>query len=127
MRARTCALRIVAAIGAHPLWMGAAAHDASIAATSHLPYLLASALTLATPADAAPLIGPGFLSAGRLAATPSSMMLGVLQSNGRNVLSALSRFRHSLDDLETAIIENDMNMLRSLLDQAASRLEELTR
>ena len=96
-QARSAALQIVEALGANPVWLDADDHDRILAATSHLPYLLSSALALATPKDAAPLIGPGFRSSARLAGTPSSMMLGVLQSNADNVLSMLSTsFRQSL-------------------------------
>jgi prephenate dehydrogenase len=125
-RARACAGQIVAGLGARVLWMDAAAHDEAIAATSHLPYLLASALALATPPESAVLVGPGFRSAGRLAATPSSMMLGVLDTNRANVLAALGRFRTDLDALEAALRREDLSALQSLLDRAAARHAELT-
>ena len=125
-RARACAEQIVKVIGARPVWMDAATHDASIAVTSHLPYLLASALTLATPPEAAPLIGPGFRSASRLAATPSSMMLGVLQSNCENVLEAMRRFRVQLEALETALAEDDVETLEQLLAAARNSHQTLT-
>jgi prephenate dehydrogenase len=124
-QARSCAQKIVAAVGARSVWLDAAAHDAGIAATSHLPYLVASALALATPCVPEALLGPGFRSTSRLAATPSAMMLGVLQSNRTNLLAALARFRSRLDALEAALIAEDADMLQSLLDQSASRRSEL--
>ncbi len=42
------------AVGAHPVWIDAATHDRWTAATSHVPYLLASALIRATPLEASP-------------------------------------------------------------------------
>ena len=115
-RARSAAMQIVESLGAHPIWLGAVDHDRILASTSHLPYLLSSALALATPEDAAPLIGPGFRSTARLAGTPSSMMLGVLLSNADNVLEAMTRFRHSLDLLESALKTADRDALQSTLN-----------
>jgi prephenate dehydrogenase len=124
-RARRCAQQIVAGVCARAVWLDAATHDAGVAATSHLPYLLASALALATPSVPDALVGPGFRSTSRLAATPSGMMLGVLQSNRTNLLASLARFRISLDALEAALSGEDRDTLQSLLDQAASRRSEL--
>jgi prephenate dehydrogenase len=124
-RARQCAQQIVTGVGARAVWLDATTHDAGIAATSQLPYLLASALALATPTVPDALVGPGFRSTSRLASTPSGMMLGVLQSNRANLLASLSRFRSSLDSLEAALTGDDMGTLQSLLDQAAARRSEL--
>ncbi len=101
--ARAWALELVAALGAYPLWMDAAQHDEAVAAISHLPYLLALALAEATPTDAAALIGPGFRSTSRLAATPPPIMADILRTNTPAVRRALARFRAALDALETAL------------------------
>ena len=109
VRASAAALQIIRAIGAHPLWMDALTHDRLLAYTSHLPFLLATALTLAAPADAASVVGPGFNSTSRLASTPSSMMLGILQTNRDNVLEAVATFRNNLDLIEKVLrsLDND--------------------
>lgn len=124
-QARRCAEQIVAGVGARAVWLEAATHDAGVAATSHLPYLLACALVLATPSVPEALVGPGFRSTSRLAATPADMMLGVLQSNRVHLLAALARFRSSLDALESTLSGEDQATLQSLLDQAAARRSEL--
>ena len=77
-RARAIAEELSRTIGSRPLWIDPKTHDQWTAATSHLPYLLASALSLATPSEATPLVGPGFRSTSRLAATTPSMMEDVL-------------------------------------------------
>lgn len=125
-RARACALQIIEAIEARPLWMDAVEHDRLLAATSHLPYLLLSALVLATPLECAPLAGPGFRSTSRLAGTPASMMLGVLHSNRENVLQSLARFRASLDRLEAALAENNLETLEHILRDARAQYQLLT-
>jgi prephenate dehydrogenase len=121
--ARSAALQIVEALGAHPVWLDADDHDCILAATSHLPYLLSSALALVTPEDAAPIIGPGFRSSARLAGTPSSMMLGVLLSNVDNVLSSITNFRRSLDVFESALLDGNRDALKTALDNARNQYQ----
>ena len=93
-------------------------HDRILACTSHLPFLLSSALALATPPDVAPFIGPGFRSASRLAGTPGSMMLGVVLSNRENLLVALERLQDELALFTAAIAENDSEALKVSLNAA---------
>ena len=123
--ARSAALQIVEALGAHAIWLDAGDHDRILASTSHLPYLLSSALALATPEDAVPLVGPGFRSASRLAGTPSSMMLGVLQSNRDNVLDALDRLQTQIATLKSALLVRDFNSLQTTLDTARTHYQQL--
>jgi prephenate dehydrogenase len=124
-RARSVALQIVEALGSRPIWLNASDHDRILASTSHLPYLLASALALATPETSAPLIGPGFRSSARLAGTPSSMMLGVLQSNRDNVLEALDQLQTQIAMLKSALIANDLHHLKSILESARTHYQQL--
>lgn len=123
--ARSAALQIVDALGANPIWLNADNHDRILAATSHLPYLLSSALALATPEDAEPLVGPGFRSTARLAGTSSSMMLGVLLSNRDHLLDAIGRLQDQIATLKFALIANDANQLESVLNTAKNRYQQL--
>lgn len=124
-RARSCAQQIIHAIGARPVWMEGAEHDRILAITSHLPYLLSCALVLTTPEESAPLVGPGFRSSTRLAATLPSMMLGVLQTNRTHVLDALEHFRAQFSMLENAIQNHDIVVLEAILEQAHGQYESL--
>ncbi|MGE5249811.1 MAG: prephenate dehydrogenase [Bacteroidota bacterium] len=117
-RALSAADQIIEAIGAKPVAVQAAEHDRILASTSHLPFLASCALSLAVPAAFADYTGPGFRSASRLAGTPSSMMLGVLQSNRKNVLEALDRLQAALSAMKTALAAEDFGKLQELLDQA---------
>jgi prephenate dehydrogenase len=119
-RAYQAAEQIIHAIGARAIQMEATEHDRIIASTSHLPYLISSALVLALKSKSADktgsLIGPGFRSTTRLAGTPSSMMLGVLESNRENVLDALRNFQKELMSFESALSTQNSGELQSLLD-----------
>jgi prephenate dehydrogenase len=124
-RALSAAKQIIEAIGAQAIVLDAEEHDRVLAATSHLPFLLSSALSLVTQDNAIPLIGPGFRSTSRLAGTSSSMMLGVLQSNRENVVKVVRRFREALGEIENALDEKNEAQLQTLLIKAESRYNEL--
>jgi len=124
-RALSAAKQIVEAVGAKARILDASEHDRILASTSHLPFLLSSALTLSTPSAVASFVGPGFKSASRLAGTPSSMMLGVLQSNRENVLSALHEFQNQLAEIELALSSNNLSKLEILLNEAQIKYQRL--
>ena len=117
-RALSAAHQIIEALGAKAKILDAGEHDRILASTSHLPFLLSSALALATPQEVASFVGPGFKSTSRLAGTPASMMLGVLQTNRENVLSALRGLQSRLSEMEAALSANDSLKLESLLNEA---------
>jgi prephenate dehydrogenase len=125
--ARNAALQLIQTLGAFPIWLNAEEHDRILASTSHLPYLLSSALSLLVPLDEAGLlIGPGFRSSARLAGTPSNMMLGVLQSNRDNVQLALQKLQEQLALIESALLEKEPDNLIAILDSAQSQYRSLT-
>jgi prephenate dehydrogenase len=125
-RAISAANQIIEALGAKAKILDALEHDRILASTSHLPFLISSALALATPNDVASFVGPGFKSSSRLAGTSSSMMLGVLQSNCENVLSALRGMQSQLAEIESALSSSDFSKLESILNEAQSKYQKLT-
>ncbi len=124
-RALSAAHQIIEALGAKATVLDATEHDRILASTSHLPFLLASALALATPTDVAAFVGTGFKSTSRVAGTPSSMMLGVLQSNRENVLNALHGLQKQLSGIEYALASEDFSQLEIILHQSRSRYQTL--
>lgn len=125
-RAISAANQIIEALGAKGKTLDAVEHDRILASTSHLPFLISSALSLATPKDVAPFVGPGFKSTSRLAGTSSSMMLGVLQSNRENVLNALHGMQSQLTEIEAALSSEDFAKLESLLNDAQAKYQSFT-
>lgn len=123
--ARLLAESLAATIGAHPIWLDAETHDRWAGAISHLPYLLSAALAQVTPPEAAPLAGPGFRSATRLAATPAGMMLDVLLTNRNEVLVALERLRGELDELHTILSNSETGRLQAWMEAAARQHQQL--
>lgn len=123
--ARDLVETLVLALHARPLWLDAGVHDRWVASTSHLPYLISLALALATPEEAAPLVGPGFRSSSRLAASSLSMMLDTLMTNPGHVLDAVQRFRLELDGIESLLQAGDEARLREKMAYGSIRLAQL--
>jgi prephenate dehydrogenase len=120
-RARQFAGWLADSLGACPLWIDPATHDRWVAATSHLPYLLANTLAFTTPPETAPLAGPGFRSSTRLAATPPGMMMDVLMTNQAAVLDSLRSFKAHLEQVERLLAQGDFAALQDLLGEGARR------
>jgi prephenate dehydrogenase len=126
-RARSAANQLIEAVGARGMVLDAVEHDRILASTSHLPFLLASAIALSTDKELAPFTGPGFKSVSRLAGTPSSMMLGILESNRENVLQTIHGLQGKLAELEFALASEDLVTLETLLKEAQIRYQEFNR
>ena len=125
LRARQLGEALVIAIGARPLWMDAGQHDRWVAATSHLPYLLSSALARCTPEEAAPLVGPGFRSASRLAGSSTRMMSDILATNRENVREAIARFRVELDHYDALLEAGAWDEMAALMEEGVRRYQKL--
>jgi prephenate dehydrogenase len=113
-------------IGANLIEMTAEEHDRTLAFTSHMPFLLSSALAHSTPQEFSSLIGPGFRSTSRLAGTPPHMMMGILKSNRQNVLDSIDIFRNSLDEIKSALQDENYHQLELILDRSRSAYHAIT-
>jgi prephenate dehydrogenase len=124
-RAMSAVEQIISIIGARIINMTAEEHDRILASTSHLPYLLSSALALATPTQYKALVGTGFKSTSRLAGTPSHMTMGILESNRENILQAIQAFHKSLNQIESALVHENYMQLEVILSQSRSSYQSL--
>lgn len=94
---------LVLAAGAHPLWVDPQQHDHWVAATSHLPYLLANSLARMIPLEARQMIGPGLRSTTRIAASSVKMMTDIIATNRSAILEKLVDYQKRLDQLKAFI------------------------
>lgn len=124
-RAQEAVKQIISALDAQFIEINAEEHDRALASTSHLPFLLSSALVLSTPQEISSFIGTGFKSTSRLAGTPAHMTMGILQSNRDNILRTIRVFRDSLSQLETALQSENYQQLELLLNQSRSAYQSL--
>jgi len=113
------------AIGSHVSQMTPEAHDATFAAVSHLPHLLAfaavNALT-AQPQGAAflEMAGPGFRDFSRIAASDPAVWRDILSANQAEVLAQMTHFRAALDTFENTLKQGDTAALQQLIQQASA-------
>lgn len=108
-------------LGADVVRMTPAAHDEAVAATSHVPHLVASLLAGCTPEKLLPLVSTGWLDTTRLAAGDVELWRQILESNGPRVSKALTRFGRQVDAMRTALDEGDTNKILRLLEAGKSR------
>jgi prephenate dehydrogenase len=125
--AKRLAEELVEATGARPVWLDAQTHDRWTAATSHLPYLVAAALTLAAPEESSPMVGSGFCSTTRVAATHPDMMMDVLETNRDNLLKMMSKMKAQFNQLEEWLEEGNYTDLYQALMQSSQKQRQMTR
>jgi len=117
-------------VGGRVLAMDAAVHDAAVARTSHLPHMLAFALA-ATAAEhgdrraVRQLVGPGFQSATRLAASDVAMWTAIAKLNRTQVVAAMDAFSARWHALREAIDRGDEQRLGELLRTARANKRTL--
>ena len=112
------------AIGSHVSTMTPEAHDATFAAVSHLPHMLAfaavNALTAQTQGAAfLEMAGPGFRDFSRIAASDASVWRDILSANCSEVLTQVAHFRAALNQFEDALKSADTAALEHLIRQAS--------
>ena len=108
-------------LGAHAVTLDAARHDAQLAATSHVPQVVASLLAhfLARQTPTGASFGPGALDTTRLAASDPCLWTEILLMNRDEVLPALRALEEPLGAIERALEAGDGPALTAWLTQAA--------
>lgn len=97
---------LVRAVGAEPILLSAEEHDRSVAFTSHVPQLVASALAVLVAEVGADIAaGPGFASATRVAGGAENMWRDIFVSNGDAVADALGKLSQRLSAAAVALAQ----------------------
>lgn len=117
--------------GADVVTMSVERHDEVLAATSHLPHLLAFSLvdTLARESDNREIFkyaAGGFRDFSRIAASDPTMWHDIFLMNRDATLSILRRFQSDLHQLESAIEHSDGDLLRTVFTRAKSARDYFT-
>jgi prephenate dehydrogenase len=122
LAAEETALALVAAVGARPVFLPAAEHDALVAAVSHLPYAAAAALMrLVTDEAAWEISASGFRDVSRLAGSDTRMMLDILMTNRPAILAALRDYQAELATLTVLLEAGDEPQLSEWVAAARVR------
>jgi prephenate dehydrogenase len=114
---------LVTSLGARVVPATADEHDAAVAGVSHVPHLLAAALTTAVADDplAAALAAGSFRDGTRVAATRPELIAAMCGGNAVAVGAALDAVLKTLADLRAALTESDpVAALRPLLAPASA-------
>jgi prephenate dehydrogenase len=97
-------IELVTGLGARPLLMSALEHDRAVALTSHVPQLLASALTvLAAKTGAERAAGPAFASATRVAGGSGAMWADIFSTNADAIADALQELGTELQKIASEL------------------------
>ncbi len=119
------------ACGAQVVTMSVERHDEVLAATSHLPHLLAFSLvdTLARDSENFEIFkyaAGGFRDFSRIAASDPTMWHDIFLTNKEAILKILHRFQSDLSLLEDAIQHADGDLMRTVFTRAKSARDYFT-
>lgn len=117
-------------VGARVRIMSADEHDRIVARTSHLPHLIAVALSLAVGRDdsaesVGAFCGAGFRDSTRVADGAPEIWRDIVETNRTCVVRELEAFRESFEKLSRAIAEENMHDVFELLSEARERRRRL--
>jgi prephenate dehydrogenase len=115
--------RLWQSLGATVCDMTAMEHDRAVAATSHLPHLVAAALAGQTPMEFGPLTASGWADSTRIASGNPEMWRQIIQENRGPVLHALKNFATIWQQWIDAIENGDQEQLLQLL-QAGKNIRD---
>lgn len=103
-------------LGARVLRMSPDEHDRTVAEISHLPHLLASALSAAAAPEDLVLAATGWRDTTRVAAGDVELWRQIFSENRRHVLQSLDKFEKVLSEFRQALEGNDSAELVRLLE-----------
>jgi len=103
-------------LGARVVQLEPEVHDQALAATSHLPHWVASALAAATPEQWLPLVATGWRDTTRIAAADPNLWEQIFTENKAGLLESLDRFLERIERMRNALAAE--KQLPTLLDEA---------
>lgn len=112
-------------LGARVVELDPGQHDVALAATSHLPHLVAAALAGATPQEFLELTAGGWLDTTRIAGGDVEMWCQIFADNRRHVLKSLGKFEKVLSSFRQALEKQDDARLRMLLQSGKDRRDSV--
>lgn len=128
----TCITALWQGCGARVSQMNANEHDKALAATSHLPHILAFALmnhlcanTGSNPDNLLRLAGSGFRDFTRIAGSSPEMWRDICIANREALLTQLETYQHELTSLQKLLANEDAQALEEAFAKARAIRESL--
>ncbi|TWT61134.1 prephenate dehydrogenase [Rubinisphaera italica] len=109
------------ALGGKVSIMSPAEHDRALAATSHLPHLIAAALASSVSEDQLPLAATGFGDTTRIASGDPHLWTSIFCQNPNGTLAAAKEFQQQLNAFLEAVEAKDTDKINALLLTAKKR------
>jgi len=100
-------------------------HDQALAATSHLPHLVASALAAATPDEWLSLAATGWADTTRVAAADPELWTQIFTQNKTALLDSLDRLVDQIDQLRAGISAENWSQIQDTLKKAKQTRDTL--
>jgi prephenate dehydrogenase len=117
------------AVGSEVVLMSAAAHDAMLASTSHLPHMVAAALARSVangdPSSKADFCGTGFKDTTRVASGSADMWVDIIDTNRAALEAELERFHQELQGLISILRSGDGADIRRWLEEGAADRDQI--
>lgn len=118
-KALSLVTEFVTALGATVSFIDADEHDRSVALTSHVPQVVASALSVLVHDEAASgAAGPGFASTTRVAGGADAMWRDIFTTNAAHVGRGLEMLGARLSEVGRALSSGNAEVALQLLDEA---------
>jgi len=114
-------------LGMRIVRMSPEVHDRAVATTSHLPHVVAAALSISLPGEWNQLTAGGFRDSTRIAGGDPDLWDDILLHNSAEVRAALAQYRERLQQFDEALVAGDASALKKLLEQAKSNRDALLR
>ena len=100
-------------------------HDRILANVSHVPHIVAAALTNASDSEELKLASTGFIDTSRVASGPANIWADVLLTNANNTTRGIDKVTAELAKLKTAIRRENKKQIEKLLEKARNKREAL--
>jgi prephenate dehydrogenase len=112
-------------LGAKVIALSPEVHDQRLAASSHVPHIVAALLARSTPEEAFPFVAGGFRDTTRIAGGDPDLWTQILLANRAEILKALAPLESNLAALQAALDQADGTKIRDLLTEAKRKRDAL--
>ena len=107
------------------LTLDAREHDRQLAATSHLPHLVAASLAVSTEESELEMMATGYRDTTRIAAGDPKLWRAIVEQNAEPIELMLEQFISETQSLQTSLQQRDFDAVERFLERAAAHRQSL--